>query len=527
MRVLLLGGYGVFGERLARLLLRDGHDVTIAGRSAARARRLAGNLGCGFLVVDRQGDLGAVAGHDVVIDAAGPFHGYGDDPYRLARTAVAACVHYLDLSDDAGFCTGIAALDAEARQAGVCVISGLSTVPALSSAAVRALVGDETPLAIDCAILPGNRSPRGFSVMSSILSQAGRPLRIWRGGVWDEVTGWSGPARYALPEGIIREGWIIEVPDLRLFPAHFGADTVVFRAGLELWVMRRALGAFAVLRRRWPFAVRPWLVRLFKLAADALAPFGTGRGGMSVEVVMRDGACRSWRLLAEDGDGPFIPAVAARALLRRKVLPTGACSALGVVTLDEAEAAMADLNVRVERGGDRRVPVVQQALGPVFAALPPELRAAHATHGVHRFRGEARVTRGRGLWERFLAAVFGFPRAADLVEVEVVKTATAEGEIWERRFGQSRFRSVLSHGAEGMTEAFGPFRFAIGLHAAAGAVHFPVTGGRVGPVPLPRWLLPVSETREELRDGRFAFDVTLRAPVTRRLIVRYEGWLAA
>lgn len=222
MRVLLLGGYGVFGERLARLLLRDGHDITIAGRSAARARRLAGDLGCGYSVIDRQGDLGAVAGHDVVIDAAGPFHSYGHDPYRLARAAIAAGVHYLDLSDDAGFFAGIAAVDAEARQAGVCVISGLSTVPALSSAAVRALVGDETPLSIDCAILPGNRSPRGVSVMSSILSQAGLPLRIWRGGVWDEVTGWSGPAGYLLPQGIVREGWIIEVPDLAVSGAFRG-----------------------------------------------------------------------------------------------------------------------------------------------------------------------------------------------------------------------------------------------------------------------------------------------------------------
>ncbi|MGR3707824.1 MAG: DUF4166 domain-containing protein, partial [Alterinioella nitratireducens] len=49
--------------------------------------------------------------------------------------------------------------------------------------------------------------------------------------------------------------------------------------------------------------------------------------------------------------------------------------------------------------------------------------------------------------------------------------------------------------------------------------------GRVGPIPMPRWLLPVSEAREHVRDGRFHFDVSLRAPITGALIVRYRGWL--
>ncbi|SFH63207.1 SDR family oxidoreductase [Albimonas pacifica] len=525
MKVLVLGGYGVFGARLARLLVRDGHAVTVAGRSLAPAQALAAELGCAALRMDREGDLRELDGHDVVIDAAGPFHAYGDDPLRLPRTALARGLHYLDLADDARFCAGIAALDGPARAAGRCAISGLSSTPALSSAAVRALVGRETPRLIDCAILPGNRSPRGRSVMRSILAQAGRPMRVRRGGAWTEVPGWSDPADYRLPGGLVRQGWQIETPDQALFPAHFGAETALFRAGLELAAMRYGLAAFARLRRRWPVPISSPLLAAFKAGADLLAPFGSGVGGMSVGVVV-GAERRTWALRVDDGDGPFIPAVAARALLRRASLPVGARPALEAVTLAEAEAAMADLSVRVERRVEPFAPIFPRVLGPAFETLPQAVRATHLTADVSRWRGRASVTRGEGAWSRLLAAVFGFPAAAEDVPVEVVKTATPRGETWLRRFDGRGFRSHLCAGADGMTERFGPFAFRLGLRVEDGALHYPVRAGRIGPLPLPAALLPVSVAREYADAEGFRFDVELRAPLTRGLLVRYRGRLA-
>lgn len=74
MKVLILGGTGVFGERIARLLARDGHQLTIAARSLPAARALAQDLNATALRLDRSGDLAALAGYQVIIDAAGPFH---------------------------------------------------------------------------------------------------------------------------------------------------------------------------------------------------------------------------------------------------------------------------------------------------------------------------------------------------------------------------------------------------------------------------------------------------------------------
>lgn len=525
MKVLILGGTGVFGERLARLLARDGHQLTIAARTLPAAQALAAELNATALQIDRNKDLSALNGHDVIIDAAGPFHTYGEDPYRLARATLAAGAHYLDLADNAAFCAGISSLDPQARKANKAAISGLSSVPAISSAAVRALTGADQPLHIDSAILPGNKSPRGLSVMASILSQAGQPFPSYSCGQWTRVPGWSDPKDYPLP-GLIRQGWRIEVPDTRLFPAHFKAQTVDFRAGLELWIMRYGLAAFAALRRRVPFPVTTPLVRVFHLGATLLAPFGTGTGGMSVSVATATHR-HTWTLLATKGDGPYVPAIPIRALLRRTVLAPGATPALETVTLAELETAMADLSIRFDRRSEALDPIFPRILGPAFATLPMPLRATHLTSSVSRWQGRASVIRGTGLWSRLLATLFRFPPATSDTPVNVTKTTTKNGETWTRCFGTRSFRSHLTATPKGMTERFGPFTFLLGLAIKDGALHYPVVAGRFGPIPLPRWILPQSEAREYVVNDHFHFDVRLLAPLTGALMVHYRGHLNA
>lgn len=526
MKVLVLGGSGVFGSRLAQLLVRDGHEVMIAGRNMRKAQAVAETFGCTALQMERDGDLTALSAFDVLVDAAGPFHAYGDDPYRLARTAISAGIHYLDLSDSAAFCEGITALDTEARAAGVCAISGMSSVPALSSAAVRDLIKSDRPDRIEVAILPGNRTQRGVSVMASILSQAGQPMRVFNAGRWTNVTGWSNPKTYDLPGGLRRQGWVIEVPDVTLFPRHFGAQTVIFRAGLELAIMRYGLWVFARLQQWLDLPITAPLLRGFKLAADLLAPFGSNSGGMSVSVTVGQEE-RLWQLRVDDGDGPYIPAIAVRAFLRQESLPTGAGPALESITLTQAEAAMSDLQTHCERLTVQRPPIFQQVLGAEFDTLPQAVRATHLTQDTSHWCGMASVKRGTGLWSRCLAWLFRFPKTSDAIPVEVTKTVTQQGETWQRRFGDSCFRSHLAGTPHGMTERFGPFTFRLGLTVADDCLHYPVLGGRLGPLPLPKWLLPVSKAREFEKGGRFHFDVKLCAPYTGKLLVHYEGALSA
>jgi len=172
-----------------------------------------------------------------------------------------------------------------------------------------------------------------------------------------------------------------------------------------------------------------------------------------------------------------------------------------------------------------KTPLFVRFLGSDFADLPASVRDGHSFHGVLHLAGRASVTRGPSLWARLIAAVFRFPPADADVPVTVTMTEKDGGELWERRFDGRPFWSFLRVNDGMITERFGPLTFQIGLHVADGELHYPVKAGRMGPIPLPRWLLPVSIAREFERDGRFHFDVALQAPLTGAPMVHYQGWL--
>lgn len=541
MKILVIGGTGAFGARLCDLLARDGMDVTVAGRGKQkRTNRAIGGLSFvqnrqnaiapadfPYITLDRNGPLDGLVGYDVIVDAAGPFHAYGGDPYRIPKAAIAAGSHYFDLCDNAEFCQGISVLDDDAKAAGVAVYSGMSSVPAISSAAVEALRDGVTPLMIETAILPGNKAPRGRAVVESILDQTGQFYIEKQGGTDVQVRSWSEPRSFDLG-GYTRQGWRIEVPDQRLFPDHFNCPTVTFRAGLELGVMRYSLGVLSLIRSRLGFKIPNWFVSGMMLGAKALVPFGTDRGGMSVAVTLPQGTefiRKTWIMDAKDGDGPNTPAIAVRAACRDlKTIPIGAGPALSLISLDKIESCFADLNIKTHITSTPVVPTFRQALGAEFDKLPETVTATHDDVTPRVFKGLASVSRGNGLQARVAALLFGFPPSSSEIEVEVRKMPKENGEVWVRRFGNKTFRSELQPKSDGMTEQFGALTFKLDLKVQGDKLHFSVKSGRISFLPIPKFLLPQSIATESERDGVFHFDVLLQAP-TGATLVHYKGEL--
>ena len=137
-RVLLLGAYGFFGSRIAAGLARNPRvQLILAGRDLTKATALAYQLG---LTADsarrvdadeaRLGLLLRKLGVNMLIHTAGPFQG---QDYHVARAAIEARCHYLDLADSRVFVNGVTCLDAAARTAQIAVITGVSSLPALSA----------------------------------------------------------------------------------------------------------------------------------------------------------------------------------------------------------------------------------------------------------------------------------------------------------------------------------------------------------------------------------------------------------
>jgi hypothetical protein len=423
----VLGGYGVFGGLLSRRLVGQANaEILVAGRSLEKAAAHCHSHGGTPVQIDRDGDISGEIVRlrpDVVIDAAGPFQAYGDDHYRVAKASIAAGAHYIDLADDGAFVAGIATLDESAKAAGVAVISGASSVPAISAAALDELAkGLSTVSVVGTAILPGNRAPRGLSVVQAIVGQAGRPLRLWRGGAWTETPAWSDIRRFTLradgaaPLGE-RMASIIGAPDLVLFPERYGARSVLFHAGLELKILHLGLWALALPVRLGLARSISALVRLLKWIADWLERFGSDRGGMVVYAIGRDSDGRAlerrWTLIAEAGDGPQIPPTPALRLALRLIggetIAAGARPAIGFLTLNDIEAGLSSFHIRFGRSERPAPPLLERVMDKDFAVLPGMWRRLADIHDLDRFAGEASVERGSGFLARFVAGLFGFP----------------------------------------------------------------------------------------------------------------------
>jgi saccharopine dehydrogenase-like NADP-dependent oxidoreductase len=361
-RIVIVGGYGAFGARAAERLAREPSlDVIIAGRSLASARAQASLLAptAEASITATALDAARVTAQElralapqVVINASGPFQG---QDYHLARTCIETGCHYVDLADARGFVTGIAQLDAEARAANVSVVSGASSVPGLSSAAVRLMAGNFAQLdEVHIGISPGNGFDPGIATAASIIGAAGKPIQAWSGGRWTTLYAWHGLHRHVFPE--IGGRWMsdVHVPDLELLPQRYPElRTARFGAGLEVSVFHLGLWAAAGLVRAGLARDLGAFARPMLAAKRRLSMLGTDTGGMFVRVVGRDeqGTSRAstWTLVARRGDGPYVPAMASVILAKRLVAgegpPPGATPCFGLFPLADFEAEVADLDI--------------------------------------------------------------------------------------------------------------------------------------------------------------------------------------
>lgn len=548
MKILILGGYGVFGGRLAELLADlPGLELLICGRDRQRAEAFCASY-CGTPTVvpaalDRHDIADALSrfSPDLVVDASGPFQDYGADRYRVVEACIAAKTDYLDFADGADFVFGIDRFDAAAKAAGIAILSGVSSFPALTAAVLEAMARTMDIVSVEGGIAPSPFAGIGLNVMRAVVGYAGAPVKLRRGGRDTHGVGLAESMRFTvavpgrLPLRNIHFS-LVDVPDLQLLPrAYPGLADIWMGAGPVPEILHRVLNLLAKARHAFRLPSLEPFSRLFYIVLN-LMKFGEHRGGMFVRARgLADGKPveRSWHLLAEADDGPYIPSMAIEAIVRKwlagKRPAPGARSSIGALDLADYDALFANRDIHTGfRDHDPAAPLYRRLLGAAFDTLPEPVRALHASAGAREWRGEAEVRRGRGLLARLAAALIGFPKAAATTPVTVTFTPEGEGERWTRNFGGRRFSSLQSEGRGRneylLVERFGPAAFAMALVVEGDRLRLVPRRWTLLGFPMPHFLMPDGPSFETGVDGKFRFDVEIRAPVI-GLIVGYRGTL--
>ncbi|MCW8127977.1 saccharopine dehydrogenase NADP-binding domain-containing protein [Microbulbifer halophilus] len=353
-RVLILGGYGTFGARIARMLACEpdvqlivaGRDKFKAELGASRLPGLAEGLRLDRDAVNLAAQLRAL--HlDLLIHCAGPFQ---HQDYRVAHACIESGTPYIDIADARRFVCDFNRLSPAAEAAGIPLVSGASSLPALSSAVLAELSGQLPRVhSVELDIAPAHRIDRGLATVRAGFESLGDGFPMLQDGQWRET--FAGDqlrrAQIAHPVG---ERWLcnFDVPDLELFPRALpGLQTARFGTGVQPRLLQLGLALCARLARLQLPATRPWLADLgHKLAAHW--PGGSDHGGMQIRLEGTDAhgdlAGFRWQILGLNGDGPQIPAAPAAAMARKMLkgnyTKIGASACWQLLTLDEILAEL-------------------------------------------------------------------------------------------------------------------------------------------------------------------------------------------
>ena len=375
-RVLVVGGYGNFGQFITRLLVEEQNiQLIIAGRSITKAKKwahklnhenakskgvkeqiLTGESVIEYISLDIQGDIFknlVLLKPNIVIHTSGPFQ---NQAYHVAEACIKYGCHYIDLADGREFVCGIDQLNERARERGVVVISGASSVPCLTSTIVDYHATDFNFIDhLDYGITTAQKAPRGVATVCAILGYVGKPFTTLIDGVWRKVFGWQ-DIQLKQFSGL---GWRLlgncDVPDLELFPKRYPElKTIRFKAGIEVKSLHTLLWLFSW-GARWK-----WInnlqrsASLFHNIAKLFNFFGTSNSAFYMLLTGQDHSGKrkkvSFELVARSGCGVYIPCIPSVLITKKLIngefnIAPGAYACIGMVTRNEYLQALQGMNI--------------------------------------------------------------------------------------------------------------------------------------------------------------------------------------
>jgi hypothetical protein len=360
-KILILGGYGNFGQRIAIALVKKNIPIIIAGRDRGKAdiflqtvKQRYPDCSIEIAIFDIHRALSSqleVLKPAVVIHTVGPFQ---TADYSVAKICIQHKVHYIDLADGRDYVTRITSLAKSALKNDVLVVSGASTVPGLSAAVIEHYKNAFSHIdSLVYGISPGQKSSRGLATTRGVLTYLGKPLKPAAGSTTKRF-GWQEVYRQKYPE--LGKRWMAncDVPDLDLFPEKYAIKHIHFSAGMETSVLHLGIWFFSYLVR-WGLPLNLARHAQALLRFSTLFDFlGTDTGGMHMLLKGKDLHGMpleiKWFILAKNGDGLQIPCVPAIILAKKLFLGTlsqrGAIPCMGIITLDEYMDELKEFSIK-------------------------------------------------------------------------------------------------------------------------------------------------------------------------------------
>ena len=470
-----------------------------------------------------------------VVDAAGPFQ---DGDLHFARVVLEAGCHYVDLADARLFLQRFSTLDDLAKRKGLAAVSGASSTPALSMAALSSLTTHWRRVdSVETAIYPSGRATLGASVVRAILSYAGQPIRVLCFGRWGTEPGWGLLSRRHVTGLGNRFLSLVETPDLDLVSERYpSVRRNLFFAGVELSVMHLGLWCLSQLVRYRAVTSLLALASPLHALVSLLSRLGSDTGGMTVAATGVDSGGKyvraEWAMIARSGDGPQVPALPALCVVRGLVLGSistrGAIACVDVVPLADMEAQFLRFAISSHQNVIALKPeALFKRIGVGFEAMPIAVQTVHSPEPASEMNGEVDVKAGSNWLSRLVARVAGFPVRDSICAAEVTIDRCGEEEVWIRRFGDHSFQSYLSAGSDQglVCEKFGPISISMMLNMDYTGFSLSIVGWSIWGLPLPRFLAPTTTAQASSdSEGRYRFDTLINWPPVGRL-VHYRGWL--
>ncbi len=231
-RILLVGGTGVVGSRVAALLRRHHPQsaLIIAGRNKEKADALAAKLGHAEGAIVRTGDADPLASVGGPIDAVlGLVH---DNDDNVLPSAIRRGIPYADITrGNAALSRAFVTAALETPRAPVLFASNwMAGVPAIL--AVNAARDFDDVDRIDLSILFDRNDETGpdSADAGGGLSQ---PMTVREGGAWRTVGPMSAPASVTFPSGRTRTVFRMNMADVMTIAQATRAKDVAVRIGLD------------------------------------------------------------------------------------------------------------------------------------------------------------------------------------------------------------------------------------------------------------------------------------------------------